>query len=141
MTVLDEARAIRAAVDSLKNPFERTAPNQEELIISSALRLADQLEAAPADREALTDIILRAGVDNRRARSAWIMSGGQDKHPGAEDVAQADAVLAAGYRLQAPTPEALAEALCDAMPHPGGGSQLVYEDALEAARKALVVTA
>lgn len=35
------------------------------------------------------------------------------------------------------TPEALAEALCDAMPHPGGGSLLVYEDALEAAHKVL----
>lgn len=37
--------------------------------------------------------------------------------------------------------EALAEALCDAMPHPGGGSRLVYEDALEAAQKALTAVA
>jgi tetratricopeptide (TPR) repeat protein len=37
----------------------------------------------------------------------------------------------------APTPENLAEALCDAMPNPGGGSDLIYEDALEAAEKAL----
>lgn len=35
------------------------------------------------------------------------------------------------------TPEALAEALCAAMPHPGGGSRLEYEEALEAATKAL----
>lgn len=33
--------------------------------------------------------------------------------------------------------EALAEALCAAMPHDGGGSRLVYEDALEAAQAAL----
>ena len=35
------------------------------------------------------------------------------------------------------TAEALAEALCAAMPHDGGGSRLVYEEALEAAQKAL----
>lgn len=35
------------------------------------------------------------------------------------------------------TPEVLAEALCAAMPHPGGGSLLVYEDALEATQKVL----
>lgn len=37
--------------------------------------------------------------------------------------------------------EAFAEAMCDAVPHPGGGSQLVYEDVLEAARKVLGVAA
>lgn len=35
--------------------------------------------------------------------------------------------------------EALALTLCDSMPHPGGGSLLVYEDALEAATKALAL--
>jgi len=35
------------------------------------------------------------------------------------------------------TAEELAEALCDAMPHDGGGSRIGYEEALEAAQKAL----
>ncbi|MEV5068892.1 hypothetical protein MRBLMI12_000448 [Microbacterium sp. LMI12-1-1.1] len=39
--------------------------------------------------------------------------------------------------FRTPTAEQLAEALCHAMPHPGGGSQLVYEDALEAAEAAI----